>query len=242
MAVSQGKVTSPPDGVNGPEPLPGPGPLPGAESARRVLDVVLAFSTTRHTLSAKEIADLTGIPLPSVYRYVALLRDAGLLIGGSQGYHLSTRFIALSRAAQAAEGIIEIARDTVRRLADRTGETVLLARLITGTPVCVHRVESPHKLRYSFDPGEPLPLDRGATSRVLLGPVDWAVAAEELDEGIWAASAAIRGADGEVCAALTLTAPLFRTPPDARDRLTGLVRGAAAEVSSLLGYPRARAT
>jgi DNA-binding IclR family transcriptional regulator len=34
--------------------------------------------------------------------------------------------------------------------------------------VCVHRVQSAQRLRISFEPGQPLPLDRGASARLLL--------------------------------------------------------------------------
>jgi DNA-binding IclR family transcriptional regulator len=34
--------------------------------------------------------------------------------------------------------------------------------------VCVHRVQSAQRLRISFEAGQPLPLDRGASSRLLL--------------------------------------------------------------------------
>lgn len=64
----------------------------GAEGARRVLAVLQAFSPRRHTLTARELAELTAIPLPSMYRYIALLRDTGLLLGDDRGaYHLSPR-------------------------------------------------------------------------------------------------------------------------------------------------------
>jgi DNA-binding IclR family transcriptional regulator len=34
--------------------------------------------------------------------------------------------------------------------------------------VCVHRVQSAQRLRISFEPGQPLPLERGASARLLL--------------------------------------------------------------------------
>lgn len=247
------------------------GGSPGSESGKRVVDLLLAFSKDRHTLSVKDLAAATGIPVPSVYRYVALLRESGLLVADSQrSYHLSTRFAALARAAEAGESIIGLAHPTMRELADRTGETVLLSRLVNGVPVCVHRIESSQRLRFSFDPGEPLPLDRGATSRVLLASMPpaqrdavldelrgrdperadrlernvalalhqgWATALEELDQGIWAASAEVRGAQGEPCAALTLTAPIVRSPAATQDHLLCLVRAAASEIGALLLHP-----
>ena len=141
----------------------------GCEGARRVLALMLAFSAERNTLTARDLAAATGIALPSVYRYIALLREIGLLAGDERGsYRLSARLIGLARAAEAAESIIDVADPVMRRLAAETGETVILVRLIGRSAVCVHRVESVRRLRISFEPGQPLPLDRGASARLLL--------------------------------------------------------------------------
>jgi DNA-binding IclR family transcriptional regulator len=141
----------------------------GCEGARRVLALMLAFSADKNTLTARDLAAATGIALPSVYRYITLLRETGLLAGDERGtYRLSARLIGLARAAEAAESIIDVAEPVMRRLAAETGETVILVRLIGRTAVCVHRVQSAQRLRISFEPGQPLPLDRGASSRMLL--------------------------------------------------------------------------
>jgi DNA-binding IclR family transcriptional regulator len=77
---------------------------PGSEGARRALAALQAFSPHRHTLTARELSEITSIPLPSMYRYIALLRDTGLLIGDDRGaYRLSPQLISLARAAEAAE-------------------------------------------------------------------------------------------------------------------------------------------
>jgi DNA-binding IclR family transcriptional regulator len=77
---------------------------PGSEGARRALAALQAFSPHRHTLTARELSEITSIPLPSMYRYIALLRDTGLLIGDDRGaYRLSPTVISLARAAEAAE-------------------------------------------------------------------------------------------------------------------------------------------
>lgn len=225
-----------------------------------------AFSPQRHSLTARDLAESTGIPLPSMYRYIALLREMGLLVGDDRGtYHLSVRLISLARAAEAAESIIEFADPVMRNLATECGETVILVRLIARTPVCVHRVESAHHLRATFEPGQPLPLDRGASSRILLASLapharqdylrlvqgspeaaawleeavaeaakcGWAVSEEEIDRGVWAASAAVT--DGRsIIAALTVPSPLVRAPKELQDHLLAQVRAAAQELSELL--------
>jgi len=141
----------------------------GCEGARRVLALMLAFSADKNTLTARDLAAATGIALPSVYRYITLLRETGLLAGDERGsYRLSARLIGLARAAEAAESIIEIADPVMRALAAETGETVILVRLIGRSAVCVHRVQSAQRLRISFEPGQPLSLERGASARLLL--------------------------------------------------------------------------
>ena len=141
----------------------------GCEGARRVLALMLAFSADKNTLTARDLAAATGIALPSVYRYITLLRETGLLAGDERGsYRLSARLIGLARAAEAAESIIDIANPVMRQLAAETGETVILVRLIGRSAVCVHRVQSAQRLRISFEPGQPLPLERGASACLLL--------------------------------------------------------------------------
>ena len=141
----------------------------GCEGARRVLALMLAFSAERSSLTARELAAATGIALPSVYRYITLLRETGLLAGDERGsYRLSARLIGLARAAEAAEPIIDVADPVMEDLAEQTRETVILVRLIGRSAVCVHRVQSAQQLRISFEPGQSLPLDRGASARLLL--------------------------------------------------------------------------
>ena len=70
----------------------------GCEGARRVLALMLTFSADDNTLTARQLAERTGIALPSVYRYITLLRETGLLVGDERGsYRLSARLIGLAR-------------------------------------------------------------------------------------------------------------------------------------------------
>lgn len=242
-------------------------PAQGAEGARRVLALLLTFTKQRHTLTARDLAEATAIPLPSVYRYVAFLREMGLLVGDDKGgYHLSARFIGLAEAAEAAESLIDIADPVMRQLAAETGETVILVRLIANSAVCVHHVESSQRLRTSFEPGQPLSLEWGASARLLLasmptqarraylaplaerdpdgvarleeqvvlaGERGWATSEEEIDQGIWAASAAIRQRDA-IIAALSVPSPLVRAPAAMQEQLLGKIREAANTINDRL--------
>ena len=96
----------------------------GCEGARRVLALMLTFSADDHTLTARQLAERTGIALPSVYRYLTLLRETGLLAGDERGsYRLSARLVGLARAAEAAESIIDVADPVMKDLSVRTGRS-----------------------------------------------------------------------------------------------------------------------
>ena len=243
----------------------------GCEGARRVLALMLAFSADRNTLTAREMAAATGIALPSVYRYITLLRETGLLAGDERGsYRLSARLIGLARAAEAAESLIDVADPVMHQLAAENQETVILVRLIGRSAVCVHRVESAQRLRISFEPGQPLPLHRGASARLLLsglapetrreylaplaerdpkaaaqleekivlaGQRGWAVSEEEIDQGVWAASAPVMQGKRMV-AVLTVPSPLVRAPTSLQDQRLGQVRSAASAISEALRATR----
>jgi DNA-binding IclR family transcriptional regulator len=207
------------------------------DGARRVLTVLTAFSPERHTQTARDLARATGIPLPSIYRYVALLRDIGLLIGDERGnYHPSARLSVIARAAEKAEPLSDIADPVMRRLSDVTGETAILVRLIARSAVCVHRIESTQSLRTSYAPLAARDADAAARleeQALIAGERGWAVSEEEIDTGVWAAAAAVRDRTG-IMAALSVPSPLVRAPEALQEKLLGQVRSAAEEINASL--------
>lgn len=132
--------------------------------------MLFAFTEQNPSASVRDLATTLDIPVPSVHRYVAMLRDMGLIEESSRGrYHLTMRVAALGRAARQATPIVDLAEPHMRWVSEQLGEAVLLTRMVAGQPVCLHRFETPSRFRLSFEPGQPLPLLRGASVRLLLG-------------------------------------------------------------------------
>lgn len=242
---------------------------PASGSARRLLSIMLCFTRARPALTSREISELTGIALPTIYRYLSVLKEAGLVISDEKqgSFHLSVRFVGLAEAAEAADPLIELADPIMRELAADTGETVLLVRVAGQAATCVHRIESAHHLRTSYEPGQPVPLARGASARILVGAMPartrnaifdhvassdpaaaqrlradveqaatqgWATSSGEVDNGIWATAAAIRGNRDEVIAALSVPAPVVRMSDANKDRVLDQVRAAAERVTQVV--------
>lgn len=140
-------------------------------SARRLLSLVLCFTRERPVLTATELAEMCGLSVPTVYRHLAVLRDAGFVVGSdrNRGFHLSVSMVRLAGAAEAADPLIDLADPIMRELAADTGETVLLVRAVDRAATCIHRIESIHPLRTSYEPGQSVAFERGASARILIG-------------------------------------------------------------------------
>ncbi|MCL2581554.1 MAG: IclR family transcriptional regulator [Streptosporangiales bacterium] len=244
----------------------------GADSGRRALEMLFAFTEQRPVASVRELAAALDIPVPSVHRYVALLRDMGLIEEGARGqYHLTMRVSALNRAARVATPLVSIADPYMRELSGEIEETVMLVRLVQGLPVCMHRVETPRRIRLSFEIGQHLPPLRGASARLLLGglaPAErqryldralesgarppevgtegfldlveqdvrrgWAISNQEIDEGVWAASAAITEGS-EIVATLSVPCPAFRMSEERGKIVIEQAMTTAGRISAALG-------
>lgn len=140
----------------------------GADSARRAIDLLFAFESLP-VATVRDLADRLGIPLPSAHRYVAMLRDMGVIEEAEHGrYRLTMRIAALGQAARRATSLIDALQPFMRELAEQTNETVLLVQPIAGLPVCTHRIEAPGRLRLSFEVGQYLPPLRGASAHLLV--------------------------------------------------------------------------
>lgn len=144
--------------------------IPGASSARKVLDVLFCFTADRPIWTAPELAAQIEVSVASVYRYLALLRDVGILYDDGNGaYRVSMRVQAFSAAAEAGRSTLEaIALPVMTRIRDEVDETVLLSRRGGMHAFSIERVESRQPVRMQFDIGQAMLLHRGSMPRVLL--------------------------------------------------------------------------
>lgn len=144
--------------------------VPGAESARKMLSVLLCFSPDRPRWSVPDLCKELSVSPSTMYRYVALLREVGFLdTAGDNLYRVSGRVLTLAAAAEQGRSSLEsVSLPIMRRIRDISGETVLIARRNKTYVYCVDRVESEKPVRLQFDRGQPMSLHKGSLARVLL--------------------------------------------------------------------------
>jgi len=143
-------------------------------TADKALDILLMFGDDRPTLAAAEVARNLDVARSTAYRYLQSLVQSGFVEehpGG--GFRLGPRILELARLARRGLGLSQLAQPVMQRLAVSTGETVLLTRLAGTAVICLERADATERgVRVSYEPGQVLPTNAGASAHVLLAWLD----------------------------------------------------------------------
>ncbi len=143
--------------------------MPGPD---RTINVLKLFTLERPAWAVEEVAGVLGVSDSSAYRYIAVLTEAGLLTQGAHGlYVLGPAIIQYDRQIQLTDPLLQIAKPIMLRLLNfaPAHTTVLLCRIFRQAVLCVHEVvDTPGTTRVSYQRGRPMPLFRGATSKIML--------------------------------------------------------------------------
>lgn len=141
----------------------------GSQSARRALETLFVFSSQRPDVTVDEIARAVGMPLATAYRYVALLRELNIVAEGPGGmYHLTPRVLALAEAVEHSKGLLAQARPVLHQLMQLSNETALLVQLVGHAAICADRAEPSQTMRLTYQPGQAVSLQQGASARILI--------------------------------------------------------------------------
>jgi IclR family KDG regulon transcriptional repressor len=145
-----------------------------AQTFDRGLDLLLLFDEDTPVLGVPDVVERLALPRSTVYRFVRSLRAKGFLESTGRGqYRLGWRAVELGRLAAAPRSrLATTAFPVMQALAASTRETVVLTVPRGLRAVCLERVESPEALRLSFTTGVELPIERGASAKVLLAFLD----------------------------------------------------------------------
>ena len=136
----------------------------------RALSLLERIARADGPMTLRDATDGSSLPKPTVYRMLAMLEHAGLLLRDSDGRRLSpgprlTRFaldVLLNAAARAPRHAI------LKALAQNVGETVNLTMLDGSDVVYLDRVETSWPLRMTLQPGSRVPLHCTASGKLLL--------------------------------------------------------------------------
>jgi DNA-binding IclR family transcriptional regulator len=138
----------------------------------RLLKVLGLFTTERPLWTVEEAAAELALAVSTAYRYFRSLSEAGLITTYANGrYVLGPTIIQYDRQLRLHDPLISVSAPLMKQLAPILPANclLLLCRLYGDQVMCVHQEYSEMPtFAVSFERGRPMPLSRGAASKVIL--------------------------------------------------------------------------
>src|SRR5882724_1629369 len=138
----------------------------------RTIVVLKLFTLDKPSWTVEQAAQELQVSVSSAYRYFAALTEAGLLTTAVSGHYiLGPAIIQLDRQIQMTDPLLQVAKPVMSEIMGfaPAGSAILLCRIFRETVLCVHQLTQVSTgSRLSYERGRPMPLFRGATSKIIL--------------------------------------------------------------------------
>jgi DNA-binding IclR family transcriptional regulator len=135
----------------------------------RMLAVLDLFNERQLAWTAEGIATAVQVSLPTGYRYVKLLTDAGLLQRTADShYMLGPRIVVLDHYIRQADPVLQHGIPFMKELVAQTGLDCVITGLYGTQMLDTHREQGAQPAALSYGRGRPRPLFKGAAPKVIL--------------------------------------------------------------------------
>lgn len=138
-------------------------------SLARMLSVLDLFSDRQLTWTAEAITEALQVSLPTGYRYVKMLTEAGLLQRSADAnYTLGPRIIVLDHYIRMGDPVLRHGVALMQELVEQTGLDCVISCLYGQQVLDTHREFGTTEATLSYGRGRPRPLFLGAAPKVIL--------------------------------------------------------------------------
>ena len=136
----------------------------------RALEILLAFSEDAPELSASELLKRVDLSRPTMYRLIYTLEEHGFLVsyGEPQRFRLGPAVARLAHVWKGTLDLKSVAEPMMKRLWDKTQETVALFVVQGNKRLCLAEMPSPQPLNFKRGVGYTERIVLGATGRAIL--------------------------------------------------------------------------
>lgn len=138
-------------------------------SLARMLSLLDLFTDQCLHWSAEDISEALGVSLPTSYRYLKTLSDAGLLRRGIDAkFTLGPRIVMLDHLIRQADPILKCGIPFMKELVAQTGFDCVISGLHGDQLLDTYREFGSNPANLSYGRGRPRPLFKGAAPKVIL--------------------------------------------------------------------------
>jgi len=204
---------------------------------------LLAEVCTQESVTLSEAARHTGLPVSTALRLLRTLESSGFVTrDATGGFGAGPRLIQLGAYSLGRHSLLRLAQPAMRRIGERTGESVYLAIEAPGnSAIYIGMVEGTHAVRHVSWVGRTVPMAGLAVGRALSGDLtkdDGGYVAERdrLEPDVTAIAAPIPWAGG-IAGALNLLGPTYRIDDDTMHAYGQVVADEAQAIGALLVGP-----
>jgi len=239
----------------------GRGAAHGTTAVDRGADLLVRVLESEEPVALTELASAAGLPKSTASRLISALERRGLIEQDGERGRLrpGPAILRVAERSMLERTIVELSKPALDALAQATGETINLA--VPGLEGVEHvaQVDSRHFLGAGQWLGRSVGYEHSANGKVFTafgrGPAggtgdeaaanaelqavrrdNFATSIDELETGLAAIAAPVRGARGEVIAALSISGPTLRMTTDRIKELGPILTSEARTLSRRLGH------
>lgn len=140
--------------------------------------ILSAVANRGEGVSIAELVDELGLAKSTVYKHLITLEEHGLVVKHEDGYRLGLRCLEFGGIARQYDGVYDVAKPEVRRLAEETGELANLLFEERGLGIYVYTARGEQAVDFDVHLGRRVYLHTTALGKALLA----SLADERVDE------------------------------------------------------------
>ncbi len=234
----------------------GAGVAHGTTAVDRGADLLVRVLESEQPVALTDLASAAGLPKSTASRLVSALERRGLIEQDGERGRLrpGPAILRVAERGMLERNVVELSRPTLDALAEASGETINLA--VPGPDGVEHiaQVDSRHFLGAGQWLGRSVGYEHSANGKVFaafgrapaaatpsrefptIRREGFAMSIDELEVGLSAMAAPVRGARGEVIAALSISGPTLRMTPERIAELRKVLTSEARMLSRRLGH------
>jgi IclR family transcriptional regulator, acetate operon repressor len=234
-------------------------PAHGTTAIDRGADLLMRVLESEQPVALTDLASAAGLPKSTASRLISALERRGLVEQDGERGRLrpGPAILRVAERSMLARSIVELSGPSLDALSEATGETINLS--VPGPLGVEHiaQVDSRHFLGAGQWLGRSVGYEHSANGKVFTafgrGPAaaggarvtgelqavrrtGFAASIDEIELGLSAVAAPVRGARGEVIAALSISGPTLRMPPARISELQPILISEARTLSRRLGH------
>jgi DNA-binding IclR family transcriptional regulator len=224
----------------------------GTQAIDRAAQLLVRVVESAQPLGVNELAERSGLPKSTTSRLLGALERQGLVERlGDRGRLRPGPVLLRFATRDGTASLVELARPSLRRLADASGETINLAVPGAGGVEHLAQEDTAHFVGVTDWVGRRVPFELAANGKCFLaygGEPDaipelrrvracgYATSIDELEVGLTAMAAPVLGSRGDAIAALSISGPTARLTADRIAQLAPLLVEEANGLAARLGH------